>query len=133
MKKPLVDKPLGPCETRKMWNNLHRGATHAVTCEICGTNHPELDSNDESYIISTFLGLQVIEECCGAILDQVYQESGEEFATAFLEEFAKNPTDSRFGVFLLVLKGTIAAAQRKSSEVMAEVSEMNDQLTDIDS
>jgi hypothetical protein len=134
MPKPLVDKPVGPSKGGEgFWNNQRYGTTHAVTCEICGTNYPERDTDDESYTISTFLGMQVVEECCGAIIDRVYQESGEEFAIAFLEEFAKSPTDPRFGIFLMVLKSTISTAEKMTLEVMAEVSEMNDQLTDINS
>lgn len=76
---PFFKKPLGPSELGdylgKNWNNLHMGADGPITCEICGTNHPE--RKDETYIISIFLGRQVVEECCGAIIDKVFKESSE--------------------------------------------------------
>lgn len=96
------------------------GTTSAITC-ICGTKHPELPENADSLMVSQFLGAEVVEECCGAVLDIVYQESGEIFATRFLEEFAENPSDPRFAVFRLELKGSIADAVRKLSEVGAEL------------
>lgn len=76
-----VSGPLGPSKYGKgfgtAWNNMHTGVDGPVTCEICGTNHEE--RKDQSYIISVFLGRRVVEECCDAIFDVVYRESGEEF------------------------------------------------------
>lgn len=49
--------------------------------------------------MSSFLGYQVVEECCGAILDIVYKQSGEEFTETYLEEFSENPTAFCFNLF----------------------------------
>lgn len=101
MSKPMVSKPFGPSELGKGfgtdWNNLHWGTDGPVTCEICGTEHPE--RKDETYTLSQFLGRVIVEECCGAMLDLVYNESGSDFTRAFLEEFAENPTNPRFLFF----------------------------------
>jgi len=102
---PLVKKPMGPSKLGRSfgtnWNNWSFGTDGPVLCEICGTNHPM--RKEDSYIVSKFLGCQVVEECCGAILDMLYKESGEEFTEAFLEEFAKNPTSPRFSMLLTTL------------------------------
>lgn len=127
---PFVKKPLGPSKLGRgfgtNWNNQRMGCDGPVTCEICGTVHPR--DGDESYVVSIFLGRQVVEDCCGAILDQVYQESGEEFAIAFLKEFSKNPTDSRFHCFLSVLRSVLVEAKKKLSEVGGKVKRLIDIL-----
>lgn len=73
------------------------GTIGGVICELCGTEHPERDSDDDSYTLGRFMGMQFVEECCGKIIDRIYSEFGEVFAMAFLEDFAKNPIDSNFG------------------------------------
>ena len=78
------------------WNNLGRSTISAVTCGICGTKYPELPENDGGRMISVFLGREVVEDCCGAVLDKIYKESGKEFACRYLQEFADNPADFRF-------------------------------------
>jgi hypothetical protein len=104
---------------RTHWNNAHSGTDGPILCEICGTEHPE--RQDEGYVWSYFLGFQVVEECCGAILDRVFKESGEEFAIAFLHQFAADPTNSRFWVFAQVLKRTLAEALKKLDETRESV------------
>jgi len=71
--------------------------------------------------MSRFLGLQVVEECCGVILDRVYRESGEEFVLAFLREFAENPAASRFFVLRRVLVDKLEKAAKILDKVAAEV------------
>lgn len=118
-----VDGPLGPSERGSGfgtdWNNTSTGTDGPVTCEICGTHHPL--RKDESYTLSMFLGKQVVEECCGAILDVVYAESGEEFTEKFLKEFSENPTGCGFLTFRSVLFNCLSKAQEVISEVSREV------------
>jgi len=120
---PLVKKPLGVSKLGgyggTFWNNSNWGACGPITCEICGTVHPE--QGDETYQMSRFLGLQVVEECCGVILDRVYRESGEEFVLAFLREFAENPAASRFFVLRRVLVDKLEKAAKILDKVAAEV------------
>lgn len=135
MKKPLLKKPLGPSKLGHGfgtdWNNQSIGTTGAVVCEICGTEHPEIDDSEISRTISRFLDYQVVEECCGAILDRVYRESGEQFAIAFVEEFADNPADSKYHILLVVIKKAMEKAQKKlaeASETVAEISEVAEKI-----
>ncbi|OIO47426.1 MAG: hypothetical protein AUJ32_02900 [Parcubacteria group bacterium CG1_02_40_82] len=65
--------------------------------------------------------MQVVEECCGAILDRVYRESGEEFAIAFLEEFAKSPTSPRFSILLMTLNQVCIKAQKVALETAKQL------------
>lgn len=119
---PIAKSPMGGSKLggygRNYWNNLHRGVDGPLTCEICGTGYLE---DNEGYTISRFLGREVVEDCCGAILDMVYKESGEEFAIAFLEEFAENPADPRFFCLLEVLKRILPKAKRKLEETEGKV------------
>ncbi|OGZ34268.1 MAG: hypothetical protein A2Y98_00160 [Candidatus Portnoybacteria bacterium RBG_19FT_COMBO_36_7] len=120
---PLLEKPIGESKLGRSfgtnWNNWAWGSDGPVLCEICGTKHPKRE--DDSYIISKFLGMQVVEECCGAILDRVYRESGEEFTVAFLEEFANNPTSPRFSILLMTLNEVCIKAQKAALETAKQL------------
>jgi len=123
VKKSLLEKPAGPTELGKgfkgCWNNRHMGTDGPILCEICGTEHPE--RKDESYIVSRFLNKQVVEECCGAIIDCVYREFAEEFAEAFLIEFAENPTNIRFHLFVQHLQNCLSKAEKNIGDVHKHV------------
>jgi len=97
------------------WNNQSYGTDGPITCEACGKVHPRRE--DESYTVSVFLDRQIVEECCGAILDKVYEESGETFCLAFLEEFAENPTDPRFHMLVDQIGEALKKAKEKSREI----------------
>ena len=116
---PLLEEPIGPSKLGRSfgtnWNNWSFGTDGPILCEICGTTHPKRD--DDAYIVSKFLDMQVVEECCGEILDRVYRESGEEFAIAFLKEFANNPTSPRFQIFLMELNDATIQAQKTALEI----------------
>lgn len=104
----LIQGPFGP--SKRMWNNRHCG-TNEADCELCGTSHPELPGI-ETYTVDTFLGSQIVEECCGSVFDQLYEEIGEEFAIAFLKDFRKNPLDPKFGELRIVLEDTIPILEK---------------------
>lgn len=126
MSKPLVKKPVGPSKLGQygvFWNNSAWGTDGPITCEICGTTHP--GDKEQSYIMSRFLGRQVVEECCGGILDRVYQESAEVFALKLLSEFADNPTDFRFHIFLDSIKSAMKKAAKKLTEVSESIGEIS--------
>jgi hypothetical protein len=129
-----IDKPLGESKLGSTfgtkWNNLHTGTTSAITC-ICGTEHPELPENADSLMISQFLGAEVVEDCCGAVFDRIYQESGEIFAVRFLEEFAENPGDPRFSVFRMELGDCLVKAAKKAKEINNEIEVINQDLKKI--
>jgi len=128
-KRPILPRPAGPSEY--WWNNLHQAATYEVVCELCGTQHPELDPNDDGRIIDRFLGLQVVEECCGRVFDILYREIGEEFALQFLRDFAENPTDSRFGMLCYLLPELLGKARQKAEEIAQKNAELRKTASEI--
>ena len=129
MKKPLLKKPLGSSKLGHGfgtdWNNQSRGTTGAVICEICGTRHSEINDSEPTRTISRFLDYQVVEECCGAIIDHAYRELGKQFAIAFVEELAENPGDIRFFSFRSVLQDAVKKAAKNLAEVSAQVAEIS--------
>jgi hypothetical protein len=130
MKRPLLKKPLGPSKLGHGfgtdWNNQSMGTTGAVVCEICGTKHPEINDSEPTRTISRFLDHQVVEECCGAIIDYVYRELGEAFVIAFFEEFAEDPGNIRFFTFRSALQDAVKEAAKKLAEVSTEVAEISE-------
>jgi len=74
-----------------------------------------------SYLMNRVLGVDVVDECCGRMIDVLYDECGEDFAIAFVKEFALNPTDNRFSVFRIALRYALVDAQKRAQEVRAEV------------
>ncbi len=119
----IVQKPAGPSERK--WNNQSSSSDRDVLCEVCGTNASE----DQSSIIDRFLGLQLVEECCGRLIDRLFEEFGEEFCLAFLEEFTENPTDPRFIILKMALKEMPNKLQEKSKEII-ETSEAIEKISD---
>ncbi len=99
------------------WNNLYRGVPGPFRCELCGTVHPEFKDDEGDYIISRFLGLDVVEECCGRVFDIFYQEIGEEFASVWIQEFAKSPLDPRFGPFRILLEDALKKIRSKNVDL----------------
>ncbi len=128
LNKPILSKPAGESTLGSYgggyWNNEHHGTDGPITCEICGTDHPE--DKDGGYMVSTFLGLQVVEECCGRVLDVVYGESGQEFCQRYLEEFADNPADPRYFIFRKRLAECMARAFKNMKEVGEQLLAMKD-------
>jgi len=117
-KKPFLEKPFGGSEYP--WNNRHMG-TETAYCEICGTNCESDGPDAETLTIDVFLGHQMVERCCGGLLDVIYEESGEEFAIRFLKEFSKNPFDPRFATFLIVMDDALSAVDKKLVEMQKQI------------
>ena len=115
----LFKTPAGASE--HPWNNTSMGISGAVTCELCGTDWPEITSSTESsYSVGSFLGRQFVEECCGSAVDTLYREFGDVFARQFLHDFAESPLDPRFAVFRIVLRTSLEKAQKRSEAMAAE-------------
>lgn len=123
----LFPKPAGPAKRR--WCNTHASTDGPILCELCGTDHPE--DEEEGYIWDRFLGLQLVEDCCGHAIDILYKEFGEEFATAFLYDFAKDPTNPRFGVLRTVLENCLKTAYEESEKLARETAVLAEKLADI--
>lgn len=91
--------PWGASERR--WASI---GTFHPTCEVCGTEWPE---REVSYGIVFLPGRQqLVEECCGRLLDELYEELGERFALEFLKDVERKPTDPRFSYFLHRMRET---------------------------
>ena len=86
----MLRQPAGPNE--RHWFGC--GSTAALTCEVCGTDHPDLSSYGDSRGFGDFLGLQIVGPCCGAVIDQLYAEFGNLFFNATLEDFMQDPLSS---------------------------------------
>lgn len=90
----FLKKSAGPSEKIKGggfgWNNMSRGVSHPITCEACLKEWPKCEEG-KSRTVSIFLGLEIVEECCGALLDKVYFESSSEFTIHKLLEVLDNP------------------------------------------
>jgi hypothetical protein len=125
-KRYLFDKPQGPSE--RPWHTTGGGTIREVICKGCGTVHPERKSDDETYSLSWFLGHQIIDECCGAFLDQLYDCLGSDFFQARATDFEQDPlsrdhTFERITVETMVRAWSNAAekAKTESTEVAAKV------------
>lgn len=129
-KEPLFKESLGPSQLgpgtgdwRGNWNISMSGTLGGVTCELCGTNHPE--QSDVSYAIFYFMGRQGIEQCCGRLLDEAYEVAGEAFSIAYLREFGSSPGDSRFAIFRSCLGDALSQAVSKADEIALGIKAMS--------
>lgn len=125
-KKLLVKKTYGG--SKRLWNNQHMGTCSAL-CEICGTTTTR-DPEGPSLVIDTFLGQQMVEECCGSLIDQLYDEFGEEFAREFIKDFADDPMNSRFAILKIVLEDAFKRIGKKAAE-LGEQTEKNQAALDL--
>lgn len=93
-----------------------------VTCEACGTDY------SVRCTWGYFMGKQIVKECCGKLLDKIYLEIGEALAIAFLEDFARNPLNGKFGVFLITLNKALNTAKEKSQFSAEELDKLSKAL-----
>ena len=66
--------------------------------------------------------MQLVEPCCGALIDQLYQEFREKFVLQYLKDFAEDPTNPEFHIFRQALLESLMDAKHRTDEVRAEVS-----------
>lgn len=124
---PIFRKPIGP--SKRSWNNTSTGTSREVVCELCGTVHKEV--SDSTVILDRFLGLQVIETCCGRVFDIIYAELGQEIVEKFLEDFAENPTDVRFHLILDDLPEIMKEARKKAGEIFRKTDGVSENIEKI--
>ena len=116
MKGPLLQKPAGASDRR--WGTS--GTESAVSCEVCGTDWPET-ADGEGYTLSHLFGLQLVEECCGKLLDNLYEGFGEPFSMAFLERFAEDPLAPGFNFLRFCLPSILQGAHQKAEVLIVEL------------
>ena len=123
----IFKKPRG--KSKYCWNALSMGTTRGVTCQLCGTEWPELpEDGNESHHLFKLLGLQGVEECCGRAIDMIYREFDEQFAERFVHDFVVNPADPHFTIFLMTLGEALPRAARKAEELAAKTKELHRSL-----
>ena len=100
----LFDEPQG--SSKQDWNTAGY-LYNDVECRACGTVH----HFDEGEMVSCSWvnGVQIVDQCCGAYIDQLYGDLGEEFFNRRAEEFMKNPLDSEYGRTRLELRDSVLA------------------------
>ena len=127
--KPIFKKPFGGSDA--LWHNQNMGTTRSVLCEICGTSHPELPDGADSYYLSQFLGRQMIDECCGGVLDVIFEESGRTFALAYIKQCAEDPTSSQFSELLFMINEGLSRAKKileKSSKNLKATQKLSEEI-----
>jgi len=108
-------KPVGGTEIFGVGNDRD-GTNSAVTCELCGTTHPETCLSDDCYGLFHLLGLQGVLRCCGAAVDRIFREWGEEFTEKTLGEFIENPLADEYYSLRHGLKMAVEAWYRAAKE-----------------
>ena len=93
---PSREGPYGFSGISGLWNTENHGTDGPVTCEICGTTHPE--NRSESYLTFRFFGRQGVEQCCGALLDEAYRQFGDRITEAYLNN-CRRPLLGRIRLF----------------------------------
>lgn len=105
-KEPLFKKPQGTSRLGPLTNG-HWGETitdrRIVSCEICGsTRRPK-----EPVSLNWFLDRQMVEECCGQVLDDIFKSHGLAFTLRVLENFKRSPDDPKFTLLVNTLQRTL--------------------------
>lgn len=122
-----LDQPAGPSEIPEGtlgWNNMGLGIEHAL-CQICGTWEGETPT------VSMVLGLQVVEPCCGALLDALYRDLGKEFAIQYLKDFAKDPTASEYYELRRCLQDSLSEASERVAETSGQIEDCQAHLATV--
>jgi hypothetical protein len=131
----LFPRPLG--ESEFAWRGPQSiGEEH---CAICGTYFPEDDEkfNSDSplerielphTLRNSGIGISVITECCGKLIDNLYLDLGARFTEQRLEEFAANPGDPRFEHFRRFLSRVLKEASENAHKVQEEVTSASSSL-----
>ncbi len=116
---PISEKPVGASDY--LWNNMNTGTLGPTICEWCGTGLP---ARDGDYTTIEVLGLQVVLECCGDVVDTLYEEWGESFTTQLLKDFAKNALDPRFNLLLSSIRDALQVVKERAQEAINEIEEV---------
>lgn len=87
-----------------------------LLCEICGTIHSEKSPDDVPHGFIEILGKQVVLECCGAILDNLFQQFGSTFTEIYFQKFSENPTGKRFRSLAYILGDRFQEIKEKLEE-----------------
>ncbi|MFA5124639.1 MAG: hypothetical protein WC473_02325 [Patescibacteria group bacterium] len=107
------DVPQGPSKLPWQEVGVMYGSEGDETCDLCGTYWKE----GEDCHHFKFLRMNVVMECCGAVIDRLYREWGSRFTSLQLHQFAKDPTSRDF----LLLRGDLDDALRVATTLICKV------------
>ncbi len=126
--RPILRRPAGAGAIPKssMGWGVFGTTRDGILCELCGTVWPGDPSGEESIYIGNILGLQFVDECCGRLVDLLYEEFGSAFAIRHLQEFADNPGGSEFGYLRWVISDLLRRARQKLGETTRVVTDCQD-------
>lgn len=113
--KPIFKKPYGESQSEHSFG--HSRTEGPILCELCGTTHPDKSEERYSYTWGMIFGRQYVEECCGKLVEELYEQFARVFVEAFLEDFSDNPTDIRFGFLRHMLPDIMEKAHQKVNEI----------------
>jgi hypothetical protein len=107
--KPLFKHPIGAsadCSAHSNGNSKQMESL--ITCQLCGTK--DLKGEDESenpaYYFH-FLGYKGVLQCCGRVIDILYQQWGLQFFQKTLTAFQKEPLSCDNYVIRMLLKDAV--------------------------
>lgn len=115
----LFDVPYGA--SKKSWG-LSGKTTEHITCGACGTIHPCIKNSgpDEYYSYSRVGDVNIVDSCCGAYIDKLYEDLGEEFCIRTIKGFIQDPLAKKFDTirrYLTLAMGAWNKATKKSSNI----------------
>lgn len=90
--KPLFKQPFGASSRCTTAGDIESVCSEVIICELCGTKYPKYENNsDNSDYYFHFLGYRGIKQCCGKVIDILYQQWGRDFFERTLSEVKNNP------------------------------------------
>jgi hypothetical protein len=88
LKPKLFSEPIGPSRGLQWAKNT---TPAELICEPCGKLHSEREV-DDNLGTAWVLGYQVVIECCGRMVDTLYEQFGDDFTRRKLTDLSENPT-----------------------------------------
>jgi hypothetical protein len=104
---PLFSQSQGPATRQWELDRTFHTGPGSVRCEGCGRNL--IGSIQNPLSTSKVLGHRIIDQCCGAFLDRLYEELSIHFFPRLVNDFAQAPLDNHNYLFRYNL--TFAVAQ----------------------
>lgn len=115
----LFDKPQG--QSKRTWriNGGHTGGD--ILCQACGTfySYKKLGEN-EDYDFSIILGVKIVEICCGAFIDRLFSDLGEDFFHSHINRFRLDPLAVSHSQTRHSLRLAVTAWNTKSDQAQRE-------------
>ncbi|MFA6228279.1 MAG: hypothetical protein WC668_03810 [Patescibacteria group bacterium] len=111
------DVSQGPSKLPWQEVSVMYGSEGDETCGLCGTYW-----KDDCHHFN-FLGMNVVMECCGAVVDRLYREWGNRFTGLKLHQFAHSPTNRDFILLRGDLNDALCEAAAVASKVITDINQ----------